>query len=254
MGCWRRKPAGIAKPTSTPTLRGRRPRGGPFYHGTASAGFEAIDPEKLDPHALWGPGFYMTESPEVASGYALTQEPKLSSADLNAVAQEAYQRNLKASRGKGTAEEFQSLVEDRARRGVMKLHASIKKPLDLDKPLPPEIASAFSEKQQEWGIASLPKTGGTLYNRLVGVYGPEGATQRLRELGIDGFTHIGGSISGGKPHRVWIAFEPTQVKSATGNRGTFNPKDPRLAAAAALAASKLVGKKKEPEPPPKVGR
>lgn len=31
-----------------------------------------------------------------------------------------------------------------------------------------------------------------------------------------------------KGHRVWIAFNPEQVKSATGNIGTFDPTDPRI--------------------------
>ena len=65
-----------------------------------------------------------------------------------------------------------------------------------------------------------------------------------RELGFDGIVidayktfgprraGWGGNIPGmegltpGTEH--WVAFEPTQVKSATGNRGTFDPKDRRL--------------------------
>lgn len=39
------------------------------YHGT-SASFEGFDPAALDQDALFGPGIYHTESPEIASGYA----------------------------------------------------------------------------------------------------------------------------------------------------------------------------------------
>jgi hypothetical protein len=49
----------------------------------------------------------------------------------------------------------------------------------------------------------------------------------LAEAGYDGITHTGGRIMGKVEHRVWIAFEPNQIK-AVNNRGTFNPEDDRL--------------------------
>ncbi len=55
-----------------------------------------------------------------------------------------------------------------------------------------------------------------------------GLSERLQKLGYDGITHIGGDrMGGGHHHRVWIAFEPNQIK-ATQNRGTFDPNDNRL--------------------------
>lgn len=44
----------------------------------------------------------------------------------------------------------------------------------------------------------------------------------LQKIGYDGLTHIGGKVTGGKDHRVWIAFEPNQIKSVQ-NKGTFDP-------------------------------
>lgn len=47
----------------------------------------------------------------------------------------------------------------------------------------------------------------------------------IRAAGYDGLTHIGGDRMGdGHHHRVWIAFEPQQIK-AVENRGTFGPTD-----------------------------
>ena len=43
----------------------------------------------------------------------------------------------------------------------------------------------------------------------------------LTRAGFDGITHIGGGIVGDKEHRVWIAFEPNQIK-AVSNEGTFS--------------------------------
>ncbi len=44
----------------------------------------------------------------------------------------------------------------------------------------------------------------------------------LRKAGYDGMTHMGGHfMGGGRSHRVWIAFDPRQIK-AVDNRGTFD--------------------------------
>lgn len=39
------------------------------YHGTGVA-FQSVDPEKFDPDGLYGPGYYTTSSPRIASDYA----------------------------------------------------------------------------------------------------------------------------------------------------------------------------------------
>lgn len=60
-----------------------------------------------------------------------------------------------------------------------------------------------------------------------GVYAAEGAEQvaaAVAEMGYDGVSHIGGGrvASDGVKHRVYIAHEPNQIKSATGNSGAFD--------------------------------
>jgi hypothetical protein len=51
---------------------------------------------------------------------------------------------------------------------------------------------------------------------------PDWVTETLSSLGYDGIKDTGGK-NGGVQHEVWIPFNETQVKSATGNRGTFDP-------------------------------
>lgn len=51
---------------------------------------------------------------------------------------------------------------------------------------------------------------------------PDWVTERLKAKGYDGIKDMGGK-SMGSPHTVWIPFEETQVKSAMGNIGTFDP-------------------------------
>lgn len=49
------------------------------------------------------------------------------------------------------------------------------------------------------------------------------ATSVLQELGFDGITHMGGRVMGGRAHRVWIAWDPDQVK-----HGLALPTEPAL--------------------------
>jgi hypothetical protein len=51
---------------------------------------------------------------------------------------------------------------------------------------------------------------------------PDWVTETLEGLGYDGIHDTGGKM-GGVGHDVWIPFDPTQVKSAMGNRGTYDP-------------------------------
>ena len=71
---------------------------------------------------------------------------------------------------------------------------------------------------------SMPK-----YGDIVHAKGSKAAANEwLRSMGYDGITHEGGDVmGGGKHHRVWIAFEPNQIKS-TDNEGTFDANDDRM--------------------------
>lgn len=53
-------------------------------------------------------------------------------------------------------------------------------------------------------------------------------TEIAKRMGYDGITHIGGGRMGGSHHhRVYIAFEPTQIKAAD-NAGTFDSSTPDI--------------------------
>jgi len=56
---------------------------------------------------------------------------------------------------------------------------------------------------------------------------PEKVTKLLQSFGYDGIKDRGGK-HGGSSHTVWIAFEPNQIKSAIGNKGTFNPSSNKI--------------------------
>ncbi len=44
------------------------------------------------------------------------------------------------------------------------------------------------------------------------------------------FDHLGEKKEGGVPHDVYVAFRPSQIKSATGNSGAFDPENPDMRA------------------------
>jgi hypothetical protein len=52
----------------------------------------------------------------------------------------------------------------------------------------------------------------------------------LTGMGYDGLTHIGGTYvgNGDTKHRVWVAWEPGQVKSSQESEGTFDPNSPDI--------------------------
>lgn len=56
------------------------------------------------------------------------------------------------------------------------------------------------------------------------------ANEWLKELGYDGLTHVDRYNPGkrGQVHQVWIAFDPNQVKSSTGNVGAFDLNNPDI--------------------------
>jgi hypothetical protein len=129
--------------------------------------------------------------------------------------------------------------EIRGRPQVYEVYLNIRNPFDLerDKVSVSIIPSAAERRIKEGGSATDELTYRSILklmypeNRrmkgLAAMRGKEELNKALRDMGYDGFTHIGGRNMGTREHRVWIAFEPTQIKS-TSNEGTFDPKNPDI--------------------------
>jgi len=170
----------------------------PLYHGTQARNeIEAVDPSRFLTGSHFGPGFYMAESPEIASqGYA--------EGHLHPRGQESA----------GTP-------------SVYKLYARIENPLDVNRPAEPKmIAAAFGSPNvdlEEMGFGSRP-TNEMMYKQLAKRLGDdkEAVNQKLQEMGYDGITRLNRASNESPEHREWVVFDPRQVKSATGNRGTFD--------------------------------
>lgn len=180
------------------------------YHGTARGGFDQFDTYGSK-YGLFGQGGYFTEDPAVASEYT----------------------------DKGIVKMRKSGQEAQT---VYPVYLSIKNPIDMDAAA--DISAwvkAYADYLDEADLLDRfdAPTNERLYREVEEILGSEDVPSSegaeimqdgLRAMGYDGITHIGGGRvdPGSARHRVWIAFDPEQIKSATGNRGTFNPNDPRL--------------------------
>lgn len=119
--------------------------------------------------------------------------------------------------------------------GVFPVYLSVQNPIDTSKPFPQDLMieleyAARNERRKdaegtrwtkdyplrEW-VEDI-KRGADGWATQV----PTKARKIMLEMGYDGIKDTGGKM-GGAEHTVWVAFEPTQIKSAIGNRGTFDP-------------------------------
>lgn len=72
-------------------------------------------------------------------------------------------------------------------------------------------------KEWEQEFAKANNSGSFVWTSI-----PDKVTAVLKDMGFDGIIDVGGKM-GGQPHQVYIPFDSTQVKSALGNKGTFDP-------------------------------
>lgn len=174
-----------------------------MYHGTSRAGRDGDAFEMFDTYAsnygLMGMGGYFTADPDVASSYT--------------------------AKGRGE------------NPTVYPVFLSIKNPIDMDAVADPaawesgfEGVSEYHEggdTNEAWYRAAEDMTRDEGFSRWEGA---EVMQNGLIAMGHDGVTHMGGGRidPDSVRHRVYIAFDPEQIKSATGNAGTFDPGNPDI--------------------------
>jgi hypothetical protein len=172
------------------------------YHGTPAGDFSSFDTYASN-YGLMGQGGYFTEDPSVASEYTSKGAAKME------------------RRGETPAQT------------VYPVHLSIKNPLDMN--AAPDVEAwtkAFSDYVTVEDFAETKTNEDAYrviedalsYESLPMYEGAEIMQGGIRAMGHDGITHIGGQYvrKDGKEHRVWIAFDPEQIKSIH-NAGTFDP-------------------------------
>lgn len=299
------------------------------YHGSSYGDIRAFDPDRADSSGLYGPGFYFTDDPLIASSYTGKAPPRVSRAEIEAHFTPG--RIVEGYAGKDRVLAFDGddprfpwrvqvervddagnaiepprwhftepqphRIEGRPGPGVLPTYLRVQRPFDIEAKLdaasrnaivgaarghpalsPGQIAeirrkleppaNPVQEGPDAWRVAGWPifrddaglyhtafaprevfasfddaarattapvyATGADAYDAIVGTLADgidepkRVANEILQSAGYDGITHVGGAVTGGKPHRVYIAFRPEQIKSATANRGTFDPTDPSI--------------------------
>lgn len=146
------------------------------------------------------------------------------------------------SQGKST---FEELLDDmgiewdsytRDAGGVFPVYLDIRNPIDTSRPFPQDLMNALeyaaSKERKSADADSAHWTKDYPLKEWVedikrGADGwatqvPTKARKIMLDLGYDGIKDTGGKMLGDTNHTVWVALEPTQIKSVTGNRGTFD--------------------------------
>ena len=163
-----------------------------MYHGTSAGGHTVFDPYGKARYGLFGAGSYFTDSKTIAESYT--------------------------KKGKGNSPQ------------VYETYLNIKNPMDMDAAADPAAwAEAFPD-------ASFPESGTNedFYRAMEDYFedneyprweAAEAAMEAIEVMGYDGITHIGGGRvrADSERHRVYIAFQPEQIKSVDNTKPTADP-------------------------------
>lgn len=163
-----------------------------MYHGTSAGGHTVFDPYGKAKYGLFGVGTYFTDNKEVAESYT------------------------EKGRGKN--------------KQIYETYLNITNPIDMDAAADP---TAWSKALPD---ANFPAEGTNedFYRAMEEYFedqeysrweASEAALETLESMGYDGITHIGGGRFNKKDetrHRVYIAFQPEQIKNINNEKPTVD--------------------------------
>lgn len=193
------------------------------YHGTRAL-FDAFDPGRIgDQGRSEGPGFYFTESPQIASRYA-GDSGTVVNAYLRIENPLAYD-----------APPFSERVMRDILLRASKIESERSGSSESD-----GLLANFGDTYGPGGVRAAASQGAKLFmsendalSQIGGLVGSGVSPDIVMEAvtavtGHDGVVSRGFSNEGRSDERIFVAFSPTQIKSATGNSGAFDPNDPRI--------------------------
>ena len=114
---------------------------------------------------------------------------------------------------------------------------------EIDGKAKPSRIIANLDKLQDYN--DRPNTGHDLWKAVASETTRDHANAVAQKMGYDGIVHrssdVGGSVADVDTKAQWgnvyIVFKPNQIKSAIGNKGTFDPKSPKLNESTALESA-----------------
>ncbi len=198
-GDWEKNPATASKVVDNAGSPEKTHKIKAVFHGTTKD-FESFDRNaKVKNAADAGPGIYFAEDQRIANNFS-----------------------------DGTGK-------------VLTVYLNIRNPFDFGATVQPQQIQQITAAATALGIApktplaamNEPTRGDKAWNALADVYGDKDINKILGKAGYDGIVHYAGDVDGSvNPKssewgRVWVAFDPKQIKSVD-NLGTFNPEDDRL--------------------------
>ncbi len=220
-----------------------------FYHGTGAA-FDVPQGAKFDPNGLYGPGYYLTDSPVVAGSYAKQSKAKdIAYRDLMDIerqltpSERLNPTNELVKKRDQVLERLNMLDKEGPNVRAIEVPAGLKL-LDVEAPLDNGVLAAITKVMRDRGIwtktqepknfvpfTKLNMSGDDLLARL-GVYAPEGEKKSwvnafLKEAGYDGIRYQGGKRipmldAAGKPieHEAVVIFQESLSKIKNAISGT----------------------------------
>ena len=254
------------------------------YHGSPElakgAGFDTFNVPKDAGDLLTGSGIYLTDSKQMGQSYTLNRDALLSGGSVDAKSVpdstpvmplyanirkpfQAGDAGMADARRIVAAELAKQPPEPPLRRG----DGTILQPPSASERAAQAVDNAARLYPQSDPLRSYQVLRDALSDEGVIQNARSSGGDQLRDVlqahGFDGIQHEGG-VLGGEKHNVFVAFDPTQVKSAApagsprSNSGAFNPNDPSTLAAAEPEdademPSSLFGKDGKAAPPSKTG-
>ena len=177
-----------------------------FYHGTGSEiDMAKVSEDATDVRGLYGHGVYLTDSQEVAEGYAKARGKKTGVENVYDV--DISDANLIDLDAKATADHpyivgLRSMAESFDHSGYfVDVDAIFKNVEDVS------FADVYKRFRDELVDNNV--------NTSDAMEGMQYFTGDLAEQGFDGLTHVGGKQTGGKPHKVAIIFQEDYLPDST---------------------------------------
>ena len=207
------------------------------YHGTATGGYEEFSKDHIAKDSLYGAGFYFTEDKEIADEYRQKDKDK---AELEKNKEKTYEvfLNIKkpfdVDNGRINGSELPKEVREKLTnelwrsaynntKGMIEAYAEQLKKFE-DIPENKEKINSiidnikFYEKDARISKYHLDHPEEEKFSYIQISEDRNETNEILKKSGYDGLTHIGGKNIGIKSHRVWISFEPEQIKATTSEK------------------------------------
>jgi len=206
------------------------------YHGTLGEDFDEFRPSKATnamTQAIGIPTYFFSDSPATASTYGENVNEHYVSLQKPFVIEVGgdWQDAISKVLDEGVVQAYTSPEHLEFIKASEQLFSGV----DMeDYELPPQVQSAWEKLSQEFerkiineeiaGLNDKPIGYHTNYDGII-MHGVEdmgafGVSDKV----LDDYDMDGYSISGS----VYVAFSPNQIKSATANKGTFDPDDPKI--------------------------